>query len=474
MLTPCPHILKRVTCLPAIALAAVGYLSLPISGFAAHRPNLVVILADDFSHSDASLYGGQAATPHMERLATEGMTFSRTFQSAPMCSPTRQALYTALHPVKSGAWPNHAHVYDHVRSVPHYLQANGYRAALSGKTHYNPHENFPFERLQGEKWTNNPNFEKVDEFLSQCVASETPFGLFLTSNEPHTPWNKGDASAYPPDQLVLPPPLVDTPTTRSDFSAYLAEITYFDSQVGEALAALEKHGLVDNTIVIVLTEQGNAFPFAKWTCYDIGVGSGMVIRWPGTVEAGSTSDALIEYIDIVPTFLEAAGLPIPNGLDGRSFRAVLTGESTTHKDYAFALQTSTGINGFPGYYGIRTVRDDRFRYIRNLTPWVSFRNAVFRNDYWNEWVAAAEAGEPDAMFAVRHYQHRPAEELYDCLNDPWNRHNLIGDPAFASVKSRLSGKLEAWMEEQGDQGHATEVEAFHRIWKNRNASTPQR
>ncbi len=461
-----PHRLKNlilVTC----------SLLLPICSNAADRLNLVVILADDFSHTDASLYGGQAATPHMERLATEGMTFSRTFQSAPMCSPTRQALYTALHPVKSGAWPNHAYVYDGVRSLPHYLQDNGYRAALSGKTHYNPHEAFPFERLQGAKWKNNPDFPAVDKFLGECVATDTPFGIFLTSNEPHTPWDKGDASAYPPDQLTLPPPLVDTPSTRSDFSAYLAEITYFDSQVGEALAALEKHGLVDSTLVIVLTEQGNAFPFAKWTCYDIGLGSGMIVRWPGSVAAGSHSDALVEYIDILPTFFDAAGLTIPEGLDGRSFKHVLTNKSDTHKNYAFGLQTSTGINQGPGYYGIRTVRDNRYRYIRNLTPWVPFQNAVFRHDYWREWVAAAEAGEPDAISAVNRYQHRPAEELYDCDNDPWNQHNLIDDPAFASVKVRLSEKLDVWMQEQGDRGHATEIEAFHRIWKNRSASTPR-
>jgi N-sulfoglucosamine sulfohydrolase len=430
--------------------------------------NLLLIIADDLSHPDTSLYGGQAATPHMEQLAAEGMLFTRTFQSAPMCSPTRHALYTSLHPVKSGAWPNHTFVYDGVRSIAHYLKDQGYRAALSGKTHINPIESFPFEYIQSPKKTNNPYFPGVDKFLGECASQQTPFGLILTSNEPHTPWNKGDASAYPPAVLQLPPPLVDTPATRENYSRYLAEITYFDSQVGEALAALEKHGLADNTLVIVLTEQGNSFPFAKWTCYDVGLGSGMVVRWPGVTAPHSTSDALIEYIDILPTFFESAGLPIPSDLDGRSFRSVLAGQTKTHKEVVFGLQTSNGVIAAPPYYGIRTARDERFRYIRNLTPEVAFTNGVMRSDFWAEWEAEAAAGDPDASVAVRRYQHRPAEELYDCRNDPWNRHNLIDDPAFAAIKTRLSAALDAWMTDQGDLGQATELAAAERLWKNRD------
>ena len=450
-------------------LLTLTALSLLLSTCAsAARPlNLLLILADDLSHTDTSLYGGQAATPHMERLAREGMTFTRTFQSAPMCSPTRHALYTSLHPIKSGAWPNHTYVYDGVRSVAHYLKENGYRAALSGKTHINPPAAFPFEYLEGPGTKNNPNFPAVDQFLAECVSQNQPFGLILTSNEPHTPWDKGDASAYPPAKIKLPAPLVDTPATRTDFSAYLAEITYFDSQVGEALAALEKHGLVENTLVIILTEQGNAFPFAKWTCYDIGLGSGMVVRWPETVAAGSSSDALIEYVDVIPTFLESAGLPLPPNLDGRSFQPVLTGKTNIHKDIVFGLQSSVGIIGGPDHYGIRTARDDRYRYIRNLTPEVAFSNAVFRTEFWAEWTAAAESGDPDAIVAVRRYQHRPAEELYDCLKDPWNRHNLIDDPAYAAITARLSDALDAWMTDQGDAGQATELAAKARLYKNR-------
>ena len=164
--------------------------------------------------------------------------------------------------------------------------------------------------------------------------------MIAASNEPHSPWNKGDASVYPPEKIALPPVLADTVKTRELFSAYLAEITYFDSQVGELLGLLEKHELADDTLVVVLSEQGNAFPFAKWTCYEAGLRSAMLTRWPGRVEPSSRTEALVEYIDIVPTFLAAAGLPQPEILDGRSFLPVLRGEAKVHKEFVFGLQTS--------------------------------------------------------------------------------------------------------------------------------------
>jgi uncharacterized sulfatase len=303
--------------------------------------------------------------------------------------------------------------------------------------------------------------------LADCVTRHEPFGLILASNEPHTPWNKGDASVYPPDKITLPPILVDTPHTRDEFSRYLAEITYFDQQVGDAMAALAQHGLAQSTLVIVLTEQGNAFPFAKWTCYDVGLGSGMIVRWPGVVPAGSSSAALIEYVDMVPTFFDAAGLPVPDGLDGRSFANLLRGQTDHHKEVVFGLQTTNGINSGSEHFGIRTARNERYRYIRNLTPEVKFQNWATNpanSQSWAEWEAKAAAGDPDAMVAVRRYTTRPAEELYDCERDPWNRHNLIEDPAYAAVKARLSGELDAWMAQQGDQGQATELAAPDRLW----------
>ena len=431
-------------------------LLVPLAAHAADKPNLLLVIADDCTYSDLGVYGGQAKTPNLDRLASEGLKFSRCFQAAPMCSPTRHCLYTGLYPVKSGAYPNHTFARAGTKSIAHYLGDAGYTVALSGKTHISPREVFPFA-YSGKK--NNPDLEAIDQLMADSKDSGKPFCLFACSNEPHMPYNLGDPSAYPPDRLELPPHYVDTPETRNQFSKYLAEITYYDWQVGELLKLLDKHELADNTLVIVLSEQGNAFPFAKWTCYERGLQSGLVARWPGEIKPGTTSDAMVEYVDIVPTFLEATGTARPGALEGKSFVAVLKGEASQHKEFSFGLHTTRGIiNGSP-HYGIRSVRGEKHRYIRNLTPDVPFQNVVHKHPYYMEWLAKAEAGDDFAREITSRYAKRPGEELYDCDADPWNLVNLAGDPKFAAIKSNLSNRLDDWMKQQGDLGQATELAA---------------
>jgi uncharacterized sulfatase len=431
---------------------------------AAAPPNLLLIIADDCTYRDLEVYGGQAKTPHLNRLATEGMKFSHCFQAAPMCSPTRHCLYTGLYPVKSGAYPNHTFAYDWVKSIAHYLKPAGYSAHLSGKTHINPPSVFPFEytRLAGDP-NPNPDPAAFAAVLRNSAETGKPFLFIAASNEPHTPWNKGDPSAYPPASLTLPPVLVDSADTRAAFSKYLAEVAYFDSQVGALLALLDRDPQRDNTLVVVLSEQGNSFPFAKWTCYDVGLRSGCIVRWPGKVKPGSTSDALIEYVDVVPTFLEAVGLPRPTVLDGRSFLPVLTGVTTTHKTHVFGLQTTRGIINGSDHFAIRTVRDARYRYIRNLTPEATFANATTHDSVFKTWETMAAAGDASAQRLIHDYQHRPAEELYDCDADPWNRTNLIADEKLARVRADLRARLDAWMKQQGDEGQPTEMKALERM-----------
>jgi uncharacterized sulfatase len=269
--------------------------------------------------------------------------------------------------------------------------------------------------------------------------------------------------------LKLPPVLVDSPDTREGFSKYLAEITYFDSQVGELVGLLDQSAHRDNTLVIVLSEQGNSFPFAKWTCYDVGLASACIARWPGRVKPGSVSDALIEYVDVTPTFLEAAGVERPAILDGRSFVPVLTGKATTHKTHVFGLQTTRGINAGSDYFGIRSVRDARYRYIRNLTPEATFKNAATQDPTFKTWEKTAAAGDAQAQRLVRDYQHRPAEELFDCEADPWNRNNLANNPKFAEQLAAMRAQLDGWMKQQGDAGQATEMKALERMPKNVSA-----
>lgn len=442
-------------------VAAVGlcFFTAPLLS-AEGKPNFLLILADDCTFSDLEIYGGQAKTPNLKKLVSEGMRFSNFYQAAPMCSPTRHCLYTGIYPVKSGAYPNHTRAYDWVKSIAHYLQEAGYTTHLSGKSHVGPKSVFPFE-YSGVK--NNPDPAMFSKVLGSSEETGKPFLFIAASNEPHTPWNKGDASACPPGALKLPPVLVDSPKTRERFSKYLTEITYFDSQVGELIGMLDASPHAEDTFVIVLSEQGNSLPFAKWTCYDAGLRSGCVIRWPGNVKADSKSEALVEYVDVVPTFLEAAGVDRPEILDGRSFLSVLKGEIDVHKEYAFGLQTTRGINDGSEFYGIRSANNGRYRYIRNLSPDAVFLNTMMEDPIFHEWEKMAKDGDETAKRLVHDYRHRPAEELYDVVEDPWNRNNLIEDESLSETRDGLRKALDGWMKQQGDEGHATEMKAFERM-----------
>jgi len=425
---------------------------------AGERPNLVFVIADDCTFRDLGCYGGQAHTPHIDRLADEGMRFTRCFQSAPMCSPTRHNIYTGQYPVKSGAYPNHTFVDSETESIVQYLKPLGYRVAHSGKSHVSPRSVFDWESIPGAK---NPEFEKVDGFLSECSQADNPFCLLLCSNEPHSPWNKGDASRYPPSEIKLPPYFVDTPETRKAMSNYLAEITYYDDQVGQTIALLEKHSLSDETLLIVVSEQGSSMPFAKWTCYDSGLQSGFIAHWPGKIQPGTVNPAMIEYVDILPTFIEAAGGTPATVLDGRSLLPVFAGKQK-HKKFVFGEMTTRGINNGSDHYGIRSVRSERFKYIWNFTPDVKFENACTQSTEFQSWIRAADNGDVNAKEWVRRYQHRSEVELYDVMADPLELKNLADESQFDDVKEKLRSELDAWMKRCGDQGQITELDAMQR------------
>lgn len=431
----------------------------------ARPPNIVFILADDLTAQDLPAYGGvNVATPNLDRLAAEGLTFERCFQATAMCSPTRHNLYTGLDPVRSGAYPQATWVYPGVQSIVHYLRPLGYRVALNGKRHILPEKSFPFDYLDDDT---EPDLALVEDYLT--AAPDQPTALFLCYRDPHTPWTKGDRSGFAPDKLILPPNFVDTPETRRQLVNYYAEIGWLDEAVGGVMALIDRLGMRDNTLLIFAGEQGSAFPFAKWTCYERGLQSALIARWPGVIAPGTRTPAMVEYVDMVPTLVSAAGGTPPPNLDGRSFLPVMRDGIHHHKDVVFGMQTTRGITNGSEHYGIRTVRNDRYRYIVNLTAEAAFRNNVTNqkgswSKFWGTWKTAASA-DAHARRIVDHYQHRPAEELYDIEADPFELHNLADDPAHEEIKADLRVRLQAWMDRQGDRGAATEAIADQRCLK---------
>lgn len=449
-----------------MSAAALGLASVSFAQ-STEKPNFVLFIADDCSHYDLGCYGSpDSKTPNIDRFATQGVRFTQCYQAVPMSSPTRHNLYTGLWPVHSGAYPNHTIADEGTKSVVHHLGAQGYRVALIGKSHVEPESVFPFDPYVPSIKGNDINFEAVEQFIKECKASGTPFCLFVASHQPHTPWNKGDASQFDADKLTLPPMYVDMPETRTQLTHYLAEINYMDNEFGKVLDIMDKADVTDNTATVYLSEQGNSFPFAKWTCYDAGVHSACIVRWPGVVKPGTVSDAMVEYVDIVPTFIDIAGGKPVAPVDGKSFKPVLTGKKKDHKQYTYSMQTTRGIFHGSDYYGIRSVADKEYRYIVNLTPEMEFRNAMTHLPIYDKWRKKV-ANDPKMKPIFDKYQHRPAIELYNTKEDPYCLNNLADDPKYASVIKRMDGKLKAWMKSCGDEGQPTEMRALEHQARNK-------
>jgi uncharacterized sulfatase len=299
------------------------------------RPNIVLLLADDQTWSSSGVYGNQdVKTPNLDRLAAQGMRFDAAFTATAMCAPTRQQLYTGLYPVRSGAYPNHAWVKPGTRSLVHVFRDLGYRVGLTGKTHIGPPESFPFEVIGTARDGDliEVDLEAAARFIQRDATQ--PFLLVVASNSPHEPWTHGDGSAFDRAAISVPAWLADTPQTRESLARYYAEVTHFDAQVGAILDALERAGRTSDTLVLYTSEQGASLPFAKWTLYDAGIKTAMVVRWPGQVKPGASTSAMVAYVDVLPSLYEAAGgKPGPLDLDGRSFLEVLLGTRASHRDH---------------------------------------------------------------------------------------------------------------------------------------------
>jgi N-sulfoglucosamine sulfohydrolase len=429
----------------------------------AHQPNILVIMADDCTYSDLPLYEGRnARTPHLDQLAAQGLLFNRAYLGSAMCQPCRAELYTGLYPMRNGCAWNHSASRPDVTSMPHHLKALGYRVGLAGKVHVKPAQVFPFEQVDGfdANCVRNPTREHstqdIRRFMS--VKPDQPFCLVIALVEPHVPWVMGDAAAYPPDKLELPPNIADTKRTRADFARYLAEITYMDQQVGDILRVLEQSGQADSTLVLFSSEQGSQFPGCKWTNWDTGLHTALIARWPHKTRPGQRTNALVQYTDVLPTLVEAAGGNVgKHAYDGTSFLSVLLGKASQHRSFVYGMHNNIP-EGPP--YPIRTISNGAYRYILNLQPdeiyiekhlmgWAG--DGQLNNPYWATWIREAWA-DRHTYDLVKRYMHRPKEQLYHTAQDPYEMTNRADDPTLGAIKTQLRTELERWMQEQGDPG----------------------
>jgi uncharacterized sulfatase len=381
------------------------------------------------------------------------MSFARAFVASPSCAPSRAALLTGLMPAHNGSEANHSKPRAALKKWPAYFQELGYEVAAFGKvSHYKHTVEYGFDHFAHDGFHDHAAIPAAVEFLkSRAKTNAKPLCLMVGTNWPHVPWPE-DAGDYQPERLKLPAGSVDTPATRQWRARYAAAVTKADDDLGAVYDAA-RQTLGESTVFLFTSDHGAQWPLAKWNCYESGVRVPLLIAWPGQIKAGSHSEAMVSWIDLLPTLVEAAGGRAPQEIDGQSFLPVLTGQRDEHRSRIYATHSG---DGRWNIYPIRSVRGERWKYIRNLHPEFAFTTHIDlpgqlgQRSYFETWEKIAKTDD-QATATVKRYHQRPAEELYDLSADPHEQHSLAADPAHAEELRALREELDAWMKQQGDQ-----------------------
>ncbi|MBI5693799.1 MAG: sulfatase [Verrucomicrobia bacterium] len=424
------------------------------------RPNILFIVSED-NGPELGCYGDPyARTPHLDRLAAEGVRFTRAYVTQAGCSQSRSSIMTGLYPHQNGqlglaTWGFRLYRPD-LPNLPRRLKSAGYRTGLIGKLHINPESAFPFDFWE----IHNANFARkgLADYARHAEAfiraSDQPFFLSVNYPDTHQPWTR-QVNGLPAQPLdgkdVKPMPYmgVDRPDLRACVANYYNCMNRLDVLVGELLAVLQRSGKADHTLVVYFGDHGADMLRGKRTSYEGGVRVPLLVRWPGQARAGQVRDDLVSTVDLMPTVLAAAGAAPVAGLAGCSLVPLLRAEKTEWRRYLFTEYHTHG--GRNNYYPQRTVCTDRYKLIENLLPGEVNAGYEFTLHHLEADLGAAIAAAPTEVRAAYARMERPPRwELYDLQTDPFEFRNLADQAAHASVLAELQGALAGWRKETAD------------------------
>ncbi|WP_153556971.1 sulfatase family protein [Roseimaritima sediminicola] len=459
--------LRTRIAIPLLLLAATCLLPRPLTAAdeTASRPNILLLLADNWAWPHASIYGDQSVeTPTFDRLAREGVLFTHAFCQVPTCSPARAVLLTgqASHRLEDAAnlWGRFP---EDLATYPAILQTAGYVTGHTGKG-WGP------GKYHGEHHKRRnpagPPYKSFDEFIDQ-VPDDQPFCFWFGSHDPHQPWTRGDdyRDNLNADEVHVPAYLPDHPVVRETIVDYYAEVQRFDHESNQVLERLRETGRLENTLVVMVGDNGWQTPRGLANVYDAGTHVPMVVHWPSRVPGGQTRDQFISFEDFAPTFLSAAGLPVPESMTGRSILPLITSSNIQDVDWRDAVflerERHANVRAGDRSYPVRAVRTKDYLYVRNLAPdlWPAgdpqLHHAVgpfgdVDNTPFKELILSHREEPEMRRFFELGFAKRPAEELYVQESDPDQVHNVAGDPQYAPVIDELSKRLDRWMRETDD------------------------
>ncbi|MDP5229694.1 MAG: sulfatase [Cellulophaga sp.] len=404
------------------------------------RPNIIFFLSDDQDVYDLGCYGNEKVkTPAVDRLAKEGMLFKNAFTGQAICAPSRSQLLTGKYPLKNGCFANHTSVKPDIESVTQRMHKLGYEVVLAGKSHVNPANVFNWDHeWHGVEKAEGPRpYIPIDSIEHYFKKAKKPFVMLIASYYPHSEYfNVENPKA---EDIKLQPFNMDQKNNKGFIKSRAGHYRSIEEDNRQLYAVLK---LVDtyldekNTLFIYSADHGLS---GKFGVNDVSLKVPFVVRWPHVIKAGSTSNQLIHYTDVLPTFMDIAGGKVTPDMDGKSFLPLLKGEDIEINKYVYGVRTNQNIlksEIFPS----RMIRDKRYKYIRNF-------NSL-------EVVEQNLTGKPNVDYFIKRgadaFKEEPFEELYDLEQDPFEQNNLIKNTAYTDIKERLMKDMFFWMKGQGD------------------------
>ena len=428
------------------------------------KPNVLLIVSED-NGPELGCYGDlYARTPHLNRLAADGVRFATAWVPYSVCSPSRACFLTGRYPHRNGQLGLATHKFAMYEKWPNLfslLKSAGYRTALLGKIHVNPTSAFPLDR----HW--NPSsaisFGKRDvrriavEAGKFMRAGDAPFVMSVNFPDAHYPLHRqlNGLPTFPQtavDVKTLPWIGVDNERLRKHVADYYNCLARLDTGIGLLLEELARSGKADNTLVIYLGDHGAQFSRGKTSVYEGGLRVPLIVRWPGHTKAGHVATELVSSLDILPTVLQATNVKPPAGLDGRALQPLLEGRFVKWREHLFAHKMGAAAHF---YYPQVAIRDARYKLIASPLRRANPPAQIYTDNSGVFFIAGTRkdevaAASPIIQKAYATYHNPPPVELYDLQVDPYEFKNLANVPKHAAVQKRLHGRLREWQRDTGD------------------------
>ncbi|MBA2761949.1 MAG: sulfatase [Segetibacter sp.] len=423
-------------------------------------------MSDDHSKPYVGCYGNQdIKTPNLDRLAGEGIKFTRAYTTAPQCVPSRASLMTGRSVLAVSMSRFTAPLQADFLTYPELLKKAGYYTGICGRSFhldglYNVKESQEiFDKYKLQTFKKRVDYLQVNgepdrvlndfiSFLNQVPATK-PFFIQVGYNDPHRPYTT-QGKQHVSTNIKVPASMPNTPLVKEDLAKFYSEIEHLDGEIGRLLAEVKKRGLDKNTLIVFMGDNGAALLRGKGTLYNTGLNVPLIMRYPIMIKPQQTSEAMISGEDIAPTFLDMAGVQIPKNMTGQSMMPALKGNAYNGHEYVFAVRVAHG-SALPtntaNFDLGRTVFTDKFKLIYNVLWQLPYSPVDFSGQsFWLELERMHKEGKLETRLDKAFFaEHRSMFELYDLKADPDEFTNLSGKAAYMQIENKLKGELHKWM-----------------------------